>query len=289
MKQNKIAGIVRGNCYSPNHVGNDAAVFNETIRHLELAGYEVTTYTEEDVLSRHVLEPVIFTMARSKEVVEKLKEYENRGAVVVNSGYGISNCTREQMTRLLVDNNIPHPRSIITSTKDHHIAQRLKEEGMDNCWIKRGDFHAIHREDVTYVRHIGEAEGILSEYALRGIPNAVINEHLVGDLVKFYGVAGSDFFYWFYPFNMNHSKFGHEQINGKATGIAFSVQDMHAICERSAQVLKVKIYGGDCIISPEGEIRIIDFNDWPSFAPCRDQAAPHIARCIIESGKDLLA
>ncbi|HML72057.1 hypothetical protein SDC9_39415 [bioreactor metagenome] len=289
MKQNKIAGIVRGNCYSPNHVGNDAAVFNETIRHLKLAGYEVTTYTEEDVLNREVLEPVIFTMARSKEVVEKLKEYENRGAVVVNSGYGISNCTREQMTRLLVDNNIPHPRSIITPTKDHHIAQRLKEEGMDNCWIKRGDFHAIHREDVTYVRHIEEAEGILSEYALRGIPNAVINEHLVGDLVKFYGVAGSDFFYWFYPFNMNHSKFGHEQINGKATGIAFSVEDMHAICERSAQVLKVKIYGGDCIISPEGEIRIIDFNDWPSFAPCRDQAAPHIARCIIESGKDLLA
>lgn len=289
MKQNKIAGIVRGNCYSPNHVGNDAAVFNETIRHLELAGYEVTTYTEEDVLNREVLEPVIFTMARSKEVVEKLKEYENRGAVVVNSGYGISNCTREQMTRLLVDNNIPHPRSIITPTKDHNIAQRLKEEGMDNCWIKRGDFHAIHREDVTYVRHIEEAEGILSEYALRGIPNAVINEHLVGDLVKFYGVAGSDFFYWFYPFNMNHSKFGHEQINGKATGIAFSVEDMHAICERSAQVLKVKIYGGDCIISPEGEIRIIDFNDWPSFAPCRDQAAPHIARCIIESGKDLLA
>ncbi len=289
MKQNKIAGIVRGNCYSPNHVGNDAAVFNETIRHLELAVYEVITYTEEDVLNREVLEPVIFTMARSKEVVEKLKEYENRGAVVVNSGYGISNCTREQMTRLLVDNNIPHPRSIITPTKDHHIAQRLKEEGMDNCWIKRGDFHAIHREDVTYVRHIEEAEGILSEYALRCIPNAVINEHLVGDLVKFYGVAGSDFFYWFYPFNMNHSKFGHEQINGKATGIAFSVEDMHAICERSAQVLKVKIYGGDCIISPEGEIRIIDFNDWPSFAPCRDQAAPHIARCIIESGKDLLA
>ena len=95
MKQNKIAGIVRGNCYSPNHVGNDAAVFNETIRHIELAGYEVTTYTEEDVLNREVLEPVIFTMARSKEVVEKLKEYENRGAVVVNSGYGISNCTRE--------------------------------------------------------------------------------------------------------------------------------------------------------------------------------------------------
>lgn len=159
---------------------------------------------------------------------------------------------------------------------------------MDNCWIKRGDFHAIHREDVTYVRHIEEAKGIINEYALRGISSAVINEHLVGDLVKFYGVAGTDFFYWFYPFNMNHSKFGHEQINGKAIGIPFSVTDMHQICERAAQVLQVKIYGGDCIISPEGEIRIIDFNDWPSFAPCREQAAPEIARCIIECGKEKL-
>ena len=288
MKQNKIAGIVRGNCYSPNHVGNDAAVFNETVRHLEAAGYQVTTYTEEDVLNREVKEQVIFTMARSKEVVEKLKNYEDEGRVVVNSGYGKSNCNREQMTRILIDNHIPHPRSIITPTVGHSISEKLKAEGMDNCWIKRGDFHAIHREDVTYVRHIEEAKGIINEYALRGISSAVINEHLVGDLVKFYGVAGTDFFYWFYPFNMNHSKFGHEQINGKAIGIPFSVTDMHQICESAAQVLRVKIYGGDCIISPEGEIRIIDFNDWPSFAPCREQAAPEIARCIIECGKEKL-
>ena len=28
------------------------------------------------------------------------------------------------------------------------------------------------------------------------------------------------------------------------------------------------------------DIRIIDFNDWPSFAPCRTEAAPYIAQCI---------
>ena len=32
--------------------------------------------------------------------------------------------------------------------------------------------------------------------------------------------------------------------------------------------------GGDCIVAPDGQIRIIDFNDWPSFAPCRTEAAP---------------
>lgn len=60
---------------------------------------------------------------------------------------------------------------------------------------------------------------------------------------------------------------------------------MKNICHSAADVLDVKIYGGDCIVSPDGDIRIIDFNDWPSFAPCRTEAAPHIARCILNTVK----
>ena len=56
-------------------------------------------------------------------------------------------------------------------------------------------------------------------------------------------------------------------------------------CARAADVLDIKIYGGDCIISETGEIRIIDFNDWPSFAPCRAEAAPVIARMVINEIK----
>ena len=132
-----------------------------------------------------------------------------------------------------------------------------------------GDFHAIHREDVTYVRNPEEAKSILKEYAIRGIPSAVINEHLVGDLVKFYGVAGTDFFYWFYPSNMHHSKFGLEVINGTAKGIPFDEAQLRLLCHKAAEVLSIHIYGGDCIVSEDGVMRIIDFNDWPSFAPCR--------------------
>ena len=50
----------------------------------------------------------------------------------------------------------------------------------------------------------------------------------------------------------------------------------------------MKIYGGDCIVSDDGQIRIIDFNDWPSFAPCRNEAAPHIARCVMNTIKKRL-
>ena len=79
---------------------------------------------------------------------------------------------------------------------------------------------------------------------------------------------------------MHHSKFGHEQINGKAVGIPFSIDEMQSICKKASEVLNVHVFGGDCIISSEGDIQIIDFNDWPSFAPCRDVASQHIARCV---------
>jgi hypothetical protein len=104
----------------------------------------------------------------------------------------------------------------------------------------------------------------------------------VGDLVKFYGVAGSDFFYWFYPNDLNHSKFGWEKINGQAIGIPFNLKHLKSVCDEAAKVLGIYIYGGDCVVEANGDIKIIDFNDWPSFAPCRSEAASCIARCIYD-------
>ena len=66
----------------------------------------------------------------------------------------------------------------------------------------------MHKEDVSYVRHAEEAQEVLQEYFFRGIKRAVINKHLVGDLIKFYGMYGSPFFFWFYPFDDGHSKYG---------------------------------------------------------------------------------
>jgi hypothetical protein len=187
------------------------------------------------------------------------------------------------MTRLLLSNNIPYPKSIIVRT-NNPVLSGLESFG-SHCWIKRGDFHAIHREDVTYARMGEEAESIIQEYALRGIPSAVINEHLEGDLIKFYGVEGAGFFYWFYPNDMNHSKFGLETINGKSKGIPFNLAALKKICSLAAQVLNIHIYGGDCVVDKSGTMRIIDFNDWPSFAPCRNEAAPFIAECIYNLAK----
>ena len=285
MAEIEIAGIMRAGAYSPNHIGNDAAIFNATAEQLRKRGYVVNIYSEEQFNAGEIKEDVVLNMCREQASIAKLQRMEDAGKLIINSGYGIENCTRERMTRILLGNGIPYPDSLIGNT-DEVIKPLLKKSGFKSCWIKRGDFHAMHKEDVSYVRHPEEAQEVLQEYFLRGIKRAVINVHLTGDLVKFYGVKGSPFFFWFYPFDEGHSKYGHEAINGKSRGIKFDVKEMKNICQRAAEELNVVIYGGDCIVSPEGEMRIIDFNDWPSFAPCRNEAAPHIAKSVISLIKE---
>lgn len=280
----KIAAIMRAGAYSPNHIGNDAAILNAVVEQLRKRGCEVNVYSEEQLNAGEVSEQVIVNMCREQQSIARLQKYEDEGRLVINSGYGIENCTRERMTRILIGHGIPYPDSLIVDT-DEVVKQRLKESGFSSAWIKRGDGCAMHKEDVSYVRHPEEAQEVLQEYFLRGIRRAVINRHLIGDLIKFYSVAGSDFFYWFYPYDEGHSKYGLEAINGKSRGIEFDKERMRAICREASEVLDVKVYGGDCIISPEGDIRIIDFNDWPSFAPCRAAAAPHIAKCVLSAVK----
>ncbi|WP_321480882.1 hypothetical protein [uncultured Bacteroides sp.] len=285
MKSLTIAGVQRSTLYSPNHIGNDAAIFSATADWLGNAGYQVKMYTEQEFLSGNISEDVIVTMLRNVQAVHRLQELEKSGRLAINSGFGIENCTRERMTRLLMDNNVPHPDSFIMDTHED-VSLYLKDKPFMPCWVKRGDFHAIHREDVTYVRKEEELREVIAEYALRDITRVVVNEHLRGDLVKFYGIAGTGFFHWFYPFNEHHSKFGHEDINGHPEGIRFALDDLHEICDKAANVLQVVVYGGDCIVSPDGSMRIIDFNDWPSFAPCRVEASREISKKIIQMIND---
>ena len=276
---------MRAGAYSPNHIGNDAAIFNAAADQLRKRGCEVSVYSEEQFRNSDIEEDIVLNMCREQDSIRKLISLEEKDKLVINSGYGIENCTRERMTRMLVGNGIPYPESIIVNTNED-VRPELERAAFGACWIKRGDFHAMHKEDVSYCRHIEEAQEVLHEYFYRGIGRAVINRHLVGDLVKFYGVSGQPFFHWFYPFDEGHSKYGYEAVNGRSTGFTFDVGNLKSMCQRAADIMEVKIYGGDCIVSEDGTIRIIDFNDWPSFAPCRADAAPAIAKCVLKAIKD---
>lgn len=151
----------------------------------------------------------------------------------------------------------------------------MNKLGMTKAWVKRGDFHTMHKEDVTYVRHPEEAQEVVQEYFLRGIKRAVVSRHIEGELLKFYGVYGTPWFYCFY----HHGSRDKQAMDEDKP--SFDHEAFKEVCTRAAEALDIKIYGGDAIILPDGSFSIIDFNDWPSFAACRVEASGVIARAIL--------
>ena len=263
-----IAGIRRDPRFSPHHEANDEAIFRLTAEALRARGCTVREYAEADLWADAVSADAVFGMARDPRSIRCLQRMEDGGLPVVNSGYAIARCGREPMTRLLTEADLP----------------ALASAAIEACWVKRADGHVVGAGDVTFAASREATREVFRRLSDGGIRTAVVNEHLTGDLVKFYGVAGTDFFYAFYPTATRHGKFGLEQVNGAPRGIAYDADALRTTCNRAATVLGLRVYGGDCIVSDtDGLVRLIDFNDWPSFAPCREAAAPFIASCIIGS------
>ena len=101
MAQVKIAGILRAGAFSPNHIGNDAAILNMVAEQLRKRSCEVNLYSEEQFLSGAVSERIILNMCRERESYQRLQRLEDEGALVINSGYGVENCVRERLTGML--------------------------------------------------------------------------------------------------------------------------------------------------------------------------------------------
>jgi len=266
----QIAGIRRQSLYSPNHIENDTKILMRTAEHLIDMGVIVKLYEEQDLGSIEIKESVIFSMAQSERALHELLKLENRGTVIINTPQAGIKCFRMNMVNLLPQNKIPFPRSYVLSV-DNNNEISFDDFNARKIWVKRGDVHAVHREDVTLVYSEDERKNIFREFKKRGIEYAVLQEHLEGDVIKFYSIKNSSFFHWYYLNGINHTPFDKDQLIELAS--------------RSAEILGLDIFGGDAIISPDGSISIIDINDWPSFAPIREQSSKEIAQLIFQKAK----
>src|SRR5258708_40279715 len=61
-------------------------------------------------------------------------------------------------------------------------------------YVKRGNLHALAPEDVQHASDRAGIESILSDFARRGIRSAYVQQEVSGQLVKFYGVSGGNYF-----------------------------------------------------------------------------------------------
>lgn len=275
------AGISRASRFSPNRESNDNAVFSQVAEYLRENGWDVRLYSEAEFIDQTQDEQYIFHMAREESTIDRLEKLEQACAVVVNPARSIKNCRRDILTSLLLEGGIPYPRSFTAETSCA-IEELMQKNGMSACWLKRADMHTLHPYDVCFAPTTDIARKHWTAFALRGIERVVVNEHLSGDLIKFYGVTDEPFFFWCYPRQGGCDKFGHERINGTPAQYPFKETDLQELCTQAARQLGVCIYGGDAIVSPDGSIHIIDLNDWPSFSPCLHEAVTHIGRAIIK-------
>lgn len=261
----KFTGIKRKEIYSPNHITNDYQILLKTSEVLKELGHDVEILEESYIETHDIDDKIIFSMAQGQAGLLRLQEFENNGAMIINTPTSALNSYRINMINLLTEAAVPFPKSVILedfNQADSIINQFPKAK----LWLKRGDVHAEHKEDVTLVYSKNELETTLEEFYKRGIKRTVIQEHLPGDTIKFYGVLGTGFFHWYY---LN----GHDYVE-------FDLDELKELAFRSAEVLGLDIFGGDVIVSPQGTLKIIDINDWPSFAPIRDEAAKQIGQCI---------
>lgn len=272
-----VAAILRGGNFSPNNVSCDAAIINAVASELRRRGIPVNIYSEEQFIAHGIgAEPIVMAMTRDERSTTRLLALEGRGRIVVNSGHGIAHCARANMVRIFDHEGIPQPETLVVNT-DEDVSKRLRALGIERCWVKRADCQTIHKEDVARARHVQEAQELLSEFFIRGIRLATVARHLSGLHIKFYGVDTTGFFHYYFT------------ADDPTVPAGFNADEFRRVCERAARALGVVIYGGDAIVDPaDGSFRIISFNDWPGFAPCRQQAAKAIAKYVATHARKLM-
>jgi hypothetical protein len=132
-------------------------------------------------------------------------------------------------------------------------------------WVKRGDVHAERDEDVLCIG-AAEVPDALAAFADRGIGRVALQAHVPGRMLKFYGVADGRFFRYY------------DAAVGPCAPVREVDEDrLRALVFDAAAALGLDVFGGDVALSAPDDPVLVDLNDWPSFAPFRDDAAAAIA------------
>ena len=261
----RILALTRAPHFSPNCVEKDRAMMMALVENLLAQGCEVTVKDELDLQEYDLeLPDLVLNMGRQPRTQHLLTEHFH--GRVINSAAALKELSRRKIDRLMRENGLPAPP--------------LK--GDDGYWVKRDDGFCDGAGDVAYCHDEEAVSWTKSEFTKRRIFDHTTTAHVVGDIVKFYGV-GDQFFRYFYPTDDGETKFEHEKINGPAHHYGFDEAQLQKDVRRLAKLVGVEVYGGDIIVRPDGSYCIIDFNDWPSFSRCRDEAAEAIAGIINNS------
>lgn len=265
----KCLGILRELQNSPNRESDDALILKAVMEQLQLQRVETALMTPEEADAADFSGwDMIVPMCETYPRLMRLRSFcATSSALVINPPDAVLGCYRLRMLEAFAKETAVK----LPPTQTYAIAApgRLEKPSFDGragYWVKRGDVHNTCANDVVFARDMNEVEDIRKDFQRREISNLLIQRHIDGDLIKFYGVGPGQWFTWFY----------HDPQTARR--LPFELEDLAVQAEAAARAVGLEVFGGDAIISPEGPIYLIDINSWPSFARVRNEAAVQIAR-----------
>ena len=271
--------ISRHSKYSPNSEARDEALFRSLVMNFALQGISIATFDEAVFKHRPPqLEKstLILSMARSEAALHALSAAEESGVPVLNSPRALQKAQRTDFQQWFAESG--------HSAKHWHISTLtpdIKAHLSFPLWWKRNNPSTTSATDVQFVENRTQLDVILQQHPQE---DALLMEHVEGQLIKFYGVVGTNFFHAEPHTPKGFSKFGHEQHNHHKD-LAVSSQmckqtllAMHTAATQVARQSEFSIYGGDAILREDGSFVFIDFNDFPSFSACLPEASEAIVQ-----------
>jgi hypothetical protein len=124
----------------------------------------------------------------------------------------------------------------------------------------------MEADDVAFTADDVALRAALAGLHARGIGRAALQAHVAGPVLKFYGVADGRFFRCYTDGDLSPAP----------------LERLWNAARAGAAALGLDVFGGDLIVTPTGDPVLIDVNDWPSFARCRDDAADAIAGYVAD-------
>ncbi len=267
----KVLGISREIKNSPGRESDDALVLQAVMDQLSILKIEAAIMTPEEFDGSEVNDfDLIAPMCEAFLRLERLKKIEAEiGVVMVNSADSVLGCYRTRMLESFANTpGLSYPSTEVRRTMTAANGKAPAFDASEGWWLKRGDVHNTCACDVVFVKDWDDAENVRREFERREIEDFAIQRHINGDLIKFYGVGPGRWFTWFY----------HDPSSARRR--RFKLKDLVTQAELAAKSVKISVFGGDAIATPEGRVSIIDINSWPSFARVRAEAAVQIARFL---------
>lgn len=267
MKKPTILGIYRNPKFSNNAIEVDRLILEESISQLERhfsSALKIEMLEESEISSASGMYDLVLTMAQEESSLTAL-DRNLPSSEVWNSTASIRNCYRKTMSQILSGLAIGYvPYQLINTLN----GKPSLEEG-ESYWLKRSDFHAIADEDVTLAEGKAEVSLKLGRFQARGVTEVILQQHIHGDIYKFYGVQGKFF-----------RAIKVRDFLKSSTAPDLAILEKNAFLAASA--LGLKVFGGDAILDAKGIFHFIDLNDWPSFRICREEAAGAVGALAAE-------